>query len=118
MIAALHLDGWVEVARRFFNYLVIPESELQPAEEDPQTNYKSVLQERAHAMKLPLPTYVTVDEGGPAHARVYQVEARIGSHRAGVGVGTSKKAAAQDAARKILEGMGSETPSPVTADEQ
>jgi ribonuclease-3 len=105
LIAALHLDGGIEQARRFVQKWVVPESELTPVKEDRQTNYKSVLQERAQALKLPLPIYVTVEEGGPAHARVYVVEARVGSQRSSLGSGSSKKAAAQEAAKKILEEM-------------
>jgi ribonuclease-3 len=117
VIAALHLDGGIEQARRFVLVWVFPEDELKPVEAHPETNYKSALQERAQALKLPLPTYVTIEEGGAPHARIYVVEARLGSQRSSLGSGSSKKAAAQEAARRLLEEMELGTVEELTAEQ-
>src|SRR3954453_3957894 len=78
IIAALHLDGGLDIARKLVVENVLSSSIEAPIE-DPETNYKSVLQERAQAVRLPQPHYVIVEETGPGHAKTFLVEARIGS---------------------------------------
>jgi ribonuclease-3 len=101
LIAALHIDGGLEVARRFVaeNIEVFPESH--------ETDYKGTLQERTDANRLPKPQYITVQETGPGHAKTFVVEARVGSIYRRQGTGQSKKSAAQNAARAILDDMDS-----------
>ncbi len=50
--------------------------------------------------------YVVVDEKGPAHERVFTVEARLNSNIIGRGVGSSKRKAEQNAAREALHLFG------------
>ena len=48
-------------------------------------------------------TYTLVDEEGPAHDRRFKVEVMIDDIIYGVGIGTSKKEAEQEAAKEALE---------------
>ncbi|HYP09628.1 MAG TPA: ribonuclease III [Bryobacteraceae bacterium] len=105
IIAALHIDGGMEKAREFVIEHVLGGGDLQPPTEEPENNYKSTLQERAQAIHLPQPQYVIVEETGPGHAKTFLVEARIGTAYRRQGSGPSKKAAAQNAAKAILEEM-------------
>jgi ribonuclease-3 len=104
VIAAIYLDGGIEPAKSFIRTRI-----LQPLESAEHialiegSNYKSLVQERALALRLPTPTYLTVASEGPEHARVYVVEGCIGSHYSARGSGTSKKAASQGAAAALLE---------------
>jgi ribonuclease-3 len=66
-------------------------------------NYKSVLQERAQAMGLPTPRYTVIETNGPEHAKVFVVEAKIGSRYTTRAQGTSKKQASQHAAQLLVE---------------
>jgi len=109
IIAALHIDGGLEIARKFVITNVLG-NDIDAPIEDPAPNYKSALQERAQAIKLPQPHYVIVEESGPGHAKTFLVEARIGTAYKRQGTGPSKKSAAQDAARAILEEMDSAEP--------
>ncbi|MCS6951728.1 MAG: ribonuclease III [Bryobacterales bacterium] len=99
LIAALYLDGGMEAARHFVStHIARALKEIEPA-----ADYKGALQELAQARKLPAPQYVTVAERGPAHARMFTVEARIGREWSAVGEAPSKKDASQQAARRLLE---------------
>jgi ribonuclease-3 len=108
IIAALHIDGGLDVARKFVIGSVLGNG-TGDLLEDQETNYKSALQERAQAVRLPQPHYAIVEETGPGHAKTFIVEARIGSAYRRVGSGPSKKSAAQKAAKAILDEMDGST---------
>jgi ribonuclease-3 len=106
VVAALYLDGGFEAARRFVRGqfegdLAGPDS----ASEDP----KSVLQELLQGQGRPLPAYVVVSEAGPSHLRQFRVECRLDDGSATTGEGPSKKTAQQEAARRALRLVRSET---------
>ncbi len=50
--------------------------------------------------------YVLVGESGPDHNKAFQVEVCLNSNVIGTGVGHSKKAAEQQAAKEALSLMG------------
>jgi ribonuclease-3 len=101
LIAALYLDGGIEMARRFIVEHVIEEAQLLE-DGEPVTDYKSALQEMAQALKLPQPHYSIVEERGPEHSKTFVVEARVGGDWVGRAEGLSKKSASQKAAHEIL----------------
>lgn len=100
LIAALHIDGGLEVARRF-----VADNIEEAPQEIQVTDYKGSLQERTDANRLPKPHYVTVQELGPGHSKTFIVEARVGEVYRRQGTGFSKKSAAQHAAKAILDDM-------------
>ena len=96
VIAALYLDGGFEVARNFIMPL-IPEGKT--AEEDYKTRLQEVVQQSPDAALR----YEVVGETGPDHDKKFTVSVwRNGTHLAD-GIGRSKKAAEQNAAKKALE---------------
>ena len=114
VLAAFYLDAGLEKVQRFLlEGIVRPELErLQADHADglPVTDYKSALQETAHVMGSPQPSYVLVRERGPEHHKIFTVEARIHALRgrrkiaySASAEGPTKKQAEQDAARKALE---------------
>ena len=105
IIAALHLDAGLDVAKRFVVENIVADFDAEALAEEHESNYKSTLQERAQAVQLPPPHYVIVDEVGPGHAKTFTVEARVGSAYSSQGTGSSKKSAAQRAAKAILQAM-------------
>ena len=52
------------------------------------------------------PQYITVGTSGPDHAKMFEVEARLGGTTYGRGSGPSKQIAAQVAAQIALESLG------------
>jgi len=104
LIAAIHLDGGIEIARKFIHEHVLRGMESpQDVESIGLLNHKSVLQEWTQALGLPIPRYFTVATSGPEHAKVFTVEARAGERLISRATGTSKKAASQRAAERLIE---------------
>ena len=96
VIAALYLDGGFEVARNFIMPFI---TEGKTAEEDYKTRLQEVVQQSPDAALR----YEVVDETGPDHDKKFTVSVwRNGTHLAD-GIGRSKKAAEQNAAKTALE---------------
>jgi ribonuclease-3 len=103
LIAAIHLDAGIGEARQFVvRHILDTEQELADAPDAPFKNFKGELQEAARSMNLPSPRYTVVSEHGPAHARRFTVEVRIGSEFTAQAEGDSKKSAGQKAAQTVL----------------
>lgn len=102
LIGALYLDQGYEAVERLIAPLVaqsLPSfSPLQPAR-DP----KSELQYRLQAQSGALPVYRVISVEGPEHRPLFTVEVQVGDVATGLGVGTSKQAAEQEAARSALD---------------
>jgi ribonuclease-3 len=104
LIAAIYVDGGIEEARRFVVAHILSETpSLEEGFETSFTNFKGALQEVARSLNLPPPRYGVVSEFGPAHARKFTVEVRIGDQWCAQAEGDSKKAAGQKAAQIILK---------------
>ena len=65
-------------------------------------DYKSELQELVQTVRKSV-VYEVIDEEGPAHDRVYTCQVLVDGIVLGVGVGSSKKSAEQEAAKVALE---------------
>jgi ribonuclease III len=118
VVGALFLDGGLEPVRRFVERQVMGAAAEQLAEElrsgAALGNYKSALQERLQAARAGTPVYRVKSETGPDHRKRFLVEVRI-QKQAGEpgeplarGLGSTKKRAEQDAARKALEQLAAE----------
>ena len=103
LIAALYLDGGIEVARAFVREHILGRLSLLDSETEAVTDYKSALQDMARALKLPLPRYTILEERGPEHAKTFLVEVKVGPQWSGSAEGCSKKSAGQQAARRVLD---------------
>jgi ribonuclease III len=108
VIAAIHLDGGIEAARRFtVEHILRALDSGETIESVGLLNYKGILHERAQALGLPTPEYTTIETSGPDHAKLFTVEVRIGSHLASRATGSSKKAASQQAAEILMGQLSS-----------
>jgi ribonuclease-3 len=104
LIAALHIDGGIQVAREFIEQRILAGlADAERMESIARLNHKSVLQEWTQALGLPAPRYATIGSNGPEHAKVFTVEARIGDRLVSRGSASSKKAASQHAAELLVE---------------
>ena len=102
VIAASYLDGGMEAAKQFVDRFVlvnVPHAKLH------NRDYKTTLQELVQQKKNQTISYVLVGESGPDHDKQFVVQLLINAKVAGVGTGSSKKRAEQDAARAALEAM-------------
>ncbi len=103
LIAAIYRDAGIEGARAFVvRHILGAEQELSETADSSFTNFKGALQEIARSLNLPSPRYSVVSEHGPAHARRFIVEVRVGSDLAAQAEGESKKSAGQKAAQMVL----------------
>ncbi len=104
LIAAMLIDGGVEVARKFLeDHVLQGVNSIEDVKSMGLLNHKSVLQERTQAMGLPTPRYYTVETSGPEHAKVFTVEVKVGDRFATRASGTSKKDASQQAAERLIQ---------------
>ena len=113
VLAAVFLDGGMEPVRAFARRWVMGEAAEQLARDlqsgEALGNYKSALQEHLQAERLGTPVYRVKGESGPDHRKRFQVEVRLKSAESepgtplARGMGSTKKIAEQDAARRALE---------------
>lgn len=101
IVGALFLDQGIDAARQFVCQLIEPALQ-EILKLDADKDAKSRLQELAQSAYRLTPTYRTVKEQGPDHAKEFTVEAIIGHRSYGRGTGFSKQTAAQAAAEEAL----------------
>ena len=99
VIAACFLDGGMEAARRFIRSFILVEV---PVTEFHNADYKTELQELVQQKKNQSLAYTLTGESGPDHEKVFSVEVALNGSVIGVGQGSSKKRAEQDAARAAI----------------
>ena len=107
VIAALYLDGGMDVARNFIlerlqsalnnGYLKVSDQ-----------NFKSELLELSQAKGKGIPRYQTMKEEGPDHDRTFTVQVLVGNDPFGTGVGKNKKEAEQAAAEEAIGKLNGE----------
>ena len=105
LIGALHVDGGIDVARKFILKGMKPFIK-QAAGSGHQHNFKSVLQQTAQDQLGQQPQYLVLDEKGPDHAKCFEVCVEIGARRFDSCWGASKKQAEQQAALEALLELG------------
>lgn len=112
VVGALYLDGGLEPVKAFVRTHLLGETAEHLARElrsgAALGNYKSALQEYLQGARAGTPVYKVKGESGPDHRKRFLVEVRLrpvegepGKPLAR-GVGTTKKLAEQDAARRAL----------------
>ena len=102
VIGAIYLDRGMSIVRDFVTppLLALLDHVL---DNRLHIDARSELQERIQARLNITPDYRVAGSEGPEHAKEFQVEVSIGDTIIGSGVGGSKRAAAQEAARFALE---------------
>lgn len=106
LIAAVYLDSATEndgrIAVRAYLLPLIEKKLGVLLTEWHGADYKTLLQQLIQRSDGELLEYITVDEKGPDHAKVFTVEARLNSNIIGKGEGATKRAAEQAAAKQAL----------------
>lgn len=106
LFGAVFLDAGYEAARAAMVRAFAPLFDgLDPGELEKDA--KTRLQELMHARGEPLPEYRVVATHGPAHQRAFDVECRLpGLGLGATGSGSSLQRAEQQAARAVLDKLG------------
>jgi len=102
VLGAVYLDGGLDAARavceRLFGAAV-----AQPADPDRMKDAKTRLQEHLQRQGRPLPLYAVAGAEGPPHRQAFTIVCRLADGADQTeGHGSSRKAAEQEAARKML----------------
>ena len=105
-LAAIYLDGGMEVARQHVLRFVLPE--LNHTDDEVFKDYKTALQEIIQRNPEEEVTFILSDESGPDHDKLFTVEVHLNSNIIGKGSGKSKKQAEQSAAKQALQLMGAD----------
>ncbi|MEW5909174.1 MAG: ribonuclease III [Thermodesulfobacteriota bacterium] len=101
VIAAVYLDGGFEMVFRLVKNHFSPQLEKMLLPSDLH-DFKTQLQEKAQSAREKKPQYTVLFQDGPDHDKTFCVEVKVFGLSA-QGVGKSKKAAEQEAAKHALE---------------
>ena len=109
ILGAMYVDGGLEPVRRLLLRFLNPQIE-QVADPGKQfADFKTALQEQLQARQLERAEYTVTSETGPDHQRLFAVDVLVGGQPMATGLGLTKKAAEQAAAREALERLSRET---------
>jgi len=103
VLGAIYLDGGIEEARRVMLSFLEPQMGDVGDSERQLSDFKTELQEQLQARQLGRAEYTLTGEEGPDHEKLFTVEVMIDGEPIASGVGLTKKAAEQAAARHALE---------------
>ena len=101
IVGAIYLDGGYKFASNFI-YRTLCLSEHLSKED---ANYKGKLIEYCHSQNLSTPNFETIESHGPHHERTFTIKVSITGNKQWVGIGTTKKAAEQDAAKRAIKSL-------------
>lgn len=103
IIGAIYIDSNIENAIRFVecNW-----RDMIDMETGSEKDFKTQLQEKFHALKLPSPVYEVVDKTGSEHEPIFTVKVAKDEKNFALGHGKNKKLAEQNAAERLLQIMG------------
>lgn len=99
VLGAIHLDGGIDAAREFV------EANWRSRMlnwSGPLRDAKTTLQEWAQAKGWPTPKYAIIDQRGPDHAPVFEIEVSVNNVSPARGEGKSRREAEQEAAGELL----------------
>lgn len=100
-IAAIYLDAGFDVAEKFITERIFTIFENEPREIS--VDYKTRFQELAQRNGAVDIVYSEVSESGPDHNKVFEFSVSLDGVLRGIGKGSTKKEAEQQAAKKALE---------------
>ena len=102
ILGAIYEDKGYDVCKKYLYRVLIPKIE-NIVENRLDIDPKTQLQEVTQSLFKETPVYDVLKEEGPDHDKKFTVQAKISSKDLGVGEGTSKQKAEEEAARKSLE---------------
>lgn len=100
-LGALYLDHNMDYVRSVLEKWVFPR--IGNMKVQFFVDYKTKLQEAMQAERGQSPTYMIVNETGPAHNKTFEALVKVDGIKLGRGIGKTKKDAEQEAAKNALE---------------
>lgn len=105
VIGAVYLDCDFKTTQKVVNALWKPfvDDSLQI-----ELDYKSALQEMVQKKGYPIPLYTIINQEGPSHCPLFQIEVSVaGIDETAIGTGPNKQEAQKNAAREMVEKLKS-----------
>lgn len=103
IIGAIYIDSNIEQAIAFVerNWRGL----IDMADTGSEKDYKTQLQEKFHALKMPVPVYEVVAKEGSEHEPIFTIKVVFNDELFALGHGKNKKTAEQQAAQNLLTKM-------------
>ncbi len=106
VMGAIFLDaGYAKASTVVATLFALRIDEIGRSDVDFRHDFKTRLQEKIQELHKSTPSYKVEAELGPDHDKKFEVTVRLNEEILGTGIGKSKKAAEQDAARQALESL-------------
>jgi ribonuclease-3 len=103
IIGAIYLDGGLESARQLVSKFMEPQLDEVKMGSRRSVDFKTALQEILQTRSLGVARYLAVSESGPDHEKLFTVDIELNGQIIARGIGLTKKAAEQAAARQALQ---------------
>jgi len=103
VVGAIYKDSGFDVAFDWIEKNFKETIEGAFLEHDFEKDYKTRFQEWVQEEHKKTPRYVVIGQSGPDHSRTFEMEVFVGEESWGRAIGSSKKSAAQNAAKQALE---------------
>jgi len=103
VLGAMYLDGGLDVSRRLLERFVGPQIAEIGGVSEHFADFKTALQEFLQGKAQGSCQYNLVSETGPDHQKLFTVEVELGGKIIASGIGLTKRAAEQAAAKHALE---------------
>jgi len=101
IIAAMYLDGGIQVAKNFINKYILSGFDVE--EVHSMSDHKTMLQEFVQRKSGQTLSYELLSENGPDHKKTFTMQVLLNNVPIGMGAGHTKKEAEQCAAKNGLE---------------
>jgi ribonuclease-3 len=106
ILGAMYRDGGLDVAKQFVERFIGPQvAEIGGVQGQFVIDFKTALQEMLQDRAMGQCHYVVASEEGPAHQKLFTVDVELGGTVIASGIGLTKRAAEQAAAKQALEGL-------------
>jgi len=115
LIGAIYLDGRLKAAEKFIHSFHLKDL-YEQINSERHINYKGKLLEYLQARGL-RPSYSTVNMTGPDHEKSFEIAVIVNGENIGLGFGSSKKSAEQEASKEALKFFDSQDVSNVNLEE-
>jgi ribonuclease-3 len=103
VVAAVYLDAGLGAARELLQRVLFEQALEERGERIAESDRKSALQEFLQGRGQPPAEYRLAGESGPDHQKTFQIEVWVNGECLAQGIGSTKKEAEQQAARRALE---------------
>ena len=105
LLGAMYLDGGIDVARRLIFRMAGRQLSEIGGISGQFMDFKTALQELLQSRSLGPCHYRVASEEGPAHQKLFTVEVKLQGAIIARGIGLTKRAAEQAAAKRAIEGL-------------